>query len=98
MKSAFDKIAAGMEDAIAFAGGDTSRGRIATVDVKAVRAKTHLSQEKFADTFHLAASAVKDWEQGRRQPERGTTTLLKMIEADPKGVENILAKVRATLG
>ena len=37
MKSAFDKIAAGLEDAIAFAGGETDRGMIATVDVRAVR-------------------------------------------------------------
>jgi len=40
MKSAFDKIAAGLEDAIAYAGGDTSRGGRATVDVKAIRAAT----------------------------------------------------------
>ena len=38
MGKAFDKIAAGFEDAIAFAQGDASRGRIARpVNVKAIR-------------------------------------------------------------
>ena len=38
MKSAFDKIAAGLGDAIAYANGDNSRGRTATIDVKAISA------------------------------------------------------------
>lgn len=95
MKSAFDKIAAGLNDAIAFAEGDTSRGRVATVDVKAVRAKTKLSQDKFAKAYHFSAGAVRDWEQGRRQPEAGAATLLKMIDVDPVGVQKIIAKVPA---
>jgi putative transcriptional regulator len=50
MSKAFDKIAAGLTDAIAYAGGDTSKGRVAAgPDVKAIRAKTKLSQTKFAD-------------------------------------------------
>ncbi len=42
---AFESIAAGLEDAIAFVRGDTSRGRVAAgPDVKAIRAKTRISQ------------------------------------------------------
>ncbi len=95
MKSAFDKIAAGLDDAIAYAGGDHSRGREATVDVKAVRAATDMSQQKFADTYRLRAATVRDWEQGRRAPDAGSLILLKMIQVDPKGVEKIIAKVQA---
>lgn len=94
-KSAFDKIAAGLDDAIAYAKGDTTRGQIATVDVKAVRQKTGLSQTVFAKVYRLRKGTVQDWEQGRRQPDSGSLTLLRMIEADPKGVETILQKVRA---
>lgn len=93
MKSAFDKIAAGLEDAIAYAEGDTSRGRVATVDVKAVRAKTKLSQDKFAAVFHIKPATVRDWEQGRRQPDTVSATYLKMIDADAAGVQQILQKV-----
>jgi hypothetical protein len=43
----FQGIVAGLEDAIAFVRGDTARGRVAAgPDVKAIRAKTKLSQTK----------------------------------------------------
>lgn len=94
MKSAFDKIAAGLQDAIAYTGGNEDRGRIATVDVRAVRAVTKLTQGAFAKTYRFPVGTVRDWEQRRRQPDTGSATLLKMIAADPKGVEEIIAKVR----
>lgn len=93
MKSAFDKIAAGLNDAIAIAGGDDSRGRVATVDARAVRSATALTQAAFARTYHFPVATLRDWEQGRRQPDSGSATLLKMIAADPKGVERIIAKM-----
>lgn len=94
MKTAFDKIAAGLDDAIAYAGGDKSRGSEATVDVKAVRAATKKTQPDFAKTYRFPVGTVRDWEQGRRQPDSGSATLLKMIAVDPAGVEKIIAKVR----
>jgi putative transcriptional regulator len=93
MKSAFDKIAAGLEDAIAFAEGDETRGRIATVDVRAVRAATRKTQDAFARAYRIPLGTLRDWEQGRRQPDSGSVTLLKMIEAEPDTVERILAGV-----
>ena len=93
MTKAFDMMMAGMDDAIAYAEGDHNRGRVATVDVKAVRSATRLSQVKFADAFRFRAATVRDWEQGRRTPDTGSLTLLKMIQADPEGVRQILAKV-----
>ena len=45
----FNGIMAGLEDAIAFVKGDATKGRVAAgVNVKAIRAKTKLSQAKFA--------------------------------------------------
>ena len=93
MKSAFDKIAAGLDDAIAYADGDAARGQVAGIDVKAIRRATKLSQVDFAETFRLKVGAVRDWEQGRRQPDTGSVTLLRMINADPVGVRSIIAKV-----
>jgi putative transcriptional regulator len=93
MKSAFDKIAAGLEDAIAYSGGDGTRGREATVDVKAIREANCMTQAAFATTFRLKLGALRDWEQGRRRPDTGSVTLLRMIEADPRAVRDIIAKV-----
>ena len=93
MKSAFDKIVAGLEDAIAYAGGDTTRGREATVDVKAIRQANKMTQADFAKAFRLKLGAVRDWEQGRRRPDTGSVTLLRMVEADPVAVRKIIAKI-----
>ena len=90
----FNGIMAGLGDAIAFAGGDTARGRIVSPpDVKAIRRRVRLTQGQFAATYKLPLGTVRDWEQGRRQPETGSRLYLRMIEADPKGVQSIIAKV-----
>jgi putative transcriptional regulator len=90
---AFDKIAAGLTDAIGYAKGDATRGRVATIDVKGVRARTGKTQGAFAATYHLPLGTVRDWEQQRRYPDAPARVLLAMIEADPSGVEQLLAKV-----
>jgi putative transcriptional regulator len=93
MKSAYDKIAAGLNDAIAYAGGDESRGRVANVDVASIRAATGKTQPEFASTYGFSIRTVQEWEQGRSQPNGGSATLLKMIAADRAGVEAILARI-----
>jgi len=40
----------------------------------------------------VALSAVRDWEQGRRQPERSARILLKVVEKEPEAVTRALAK------
>lgn len=91
-RSAFDKIAAGLEDAIAYAGGDSGRARVAVpIDVKAIRAATRKSQAQFADAYHLPVGTVRDWEQNRRQPDAPARVLLCLIRADPAGVERMIA-------
>lgn len=85
MTRAFEKIAAGLADAIAYAEGDTSRGRIAAgPDVRAIRAKTKLSQVKFAEKLRVPVATLRDWEQHRRSPDAPARTLLGMVDADPK--------------
>lgn len=92
----FNGIVAGLKDAIAYARGDDSRGRVMTgVDVKAVRAATKLSQGKFAEVYGFKPGTLRDWEQRRRTPDTGSVRLLKMIEADPVGVRQIMAKIPA---
>jgi putative transcriptional regulator len=58
MKSAFDKIAAGLEDAIGYAEGDRARARETTVDVRAIREANHMTQAAFAETFRLKLAAL----------------------------------------
>ncbi|MEM7522560.1 MAG: transcriptional regulator [Pseudomonadota bacterium] len=64
-----------------------------TVDVKAIRNRTGLTQKAFAERFAFSASAVRDWEQNRRKPEGPARTLLMVIEKRPDVVEEVLVKV-----
>ena len=60
------------------------------VDVSAIRKRLKLTQERFANEYGFTLSAVKDWEQGRRTPERAARILLKIIEHDPTIVNRAL--------
>jgi putative transcriptional regulator len=92
-KKTYDKIIAGLEDAIAHADGDESRGiahMLPDVDVRAVRKKLGLSQDKFALRFGIPTSTLRNWEQGHRKPEGTARILLAVIGRYPKMVERVL--------
>jgi putative transcriptional regulator len=93
MGKAFDKISAGLEDAIAFARGDASRGRVAKpLDVRAIRTATRKTQKEFAEAYQLPVGTIRDWEQNRRQPDAPARVLLSLIQAEPETVEHLIAK------
>lgn len=91
MQSAYDKIAAGLEDAIAYMAGDDTRGRVAFSPARAARAATGLSQEDFAAAYRLPLSVLQDWEAGRRMPDAGAVNFLRMIAHAPEAVRDLLA-------
>jgi len=53
-------------------------------EVKAVRAKTGLTQERFANVVGVSKRTLENWEQGRRHPTGPARALLKILDADPK--------------
>lgn len=94
--SGFESIAAGLEDAIAHANGDTSRGQThvpGDVDVRAIRAKLGLSQVEFAQAFGVSVAAIRNWEQQRRIPRGPARVLLHVIDREPEAVRRVLAAV-----
>ncbi|MBR0758312.1 type II toxin-antitoxin system MqsA family antitoxin [Bradyrhizobium jicamae] len=96
-KTAFDKIKAGLDEAKAYLDGSANKRAYGIhvppkVNVKKIRTRLGLSQESFAQTYGFALSAVRDWEQGRRQPERSARILLRVVEREPEAVKRALAK------
>ena len=92
---AFEKIMAGLEDALAYADGDISRGTVHSVEVVDVnithlREKLGLSQDRFASLFGLSARTVRNWEQGVRHPEGAARILLQVIDREPEAVMRAL--------
>ena len=99
MSGAGDRILQSVRRARAYARGESTEGFIAhvpaDVDVKAIRTKLGLSQEAFAFRFGFSPAAVRDWEQGRRQPEQAARVLLLVIAHNPDAVDKALATVAA---
>jgi putative transcriptional regulator len=88
----FAGLLAGMGDVGAFYRGERKGFTVHTAqDIKAIREKTKLSQPRFAAAFHLDVATLRDWEQGRRQPERSAQVLLELIDKEPETIQRILA-------
>lgn len=86
-ETGYSRTAAGLVDAIAFAEGDASRGRAYhPVDVKAIRKASGMTQQVFARTYGFTVGALRDWEQGRKRPERTARVLLRVIADAPDAV------------
>jgi putative transcriptional regulator len=63
-------------------------------DVRAIRSTTGLSQPKFAAKYGLSLAALRDWEQGRRQPTQSARILLHVIHYEPDAVDRAILKAR----
>jgi putative transcriptional regulator len=92
---AFQKIMSGLEDAMAYADGDSSRGtthqvKVGDVDITLLREKLGLSQDKFAALFGLSPRTLRNWEQGVRHPEGPARILLQVIDREPDAVMRAL--------
>jgi putative transcriptional regulator len=92
-RKAFDKVAEGLNEALAIARGVAKPARFyipAEIDIKAIRAKLSLSQGDFAARFGFTVNQIKDWEQGRSRPLGGVRAYLMIIERDPTLVLDLL--------
>jgi putative transcriptional regulator len=61
-----------------------------------LRRRLSLTQEQFAERYHLPIGTLRDWEQGRSEPDAPAKALLKLIAADPEGAAEKLKPVMRT--
>lgn len=59
--------------------------------VAEARAKTGLSQEKFATLLGISPRTLRDWEQGRRTPSGAAQTLLRIAAKHPEVLQELAA-------
>jgi len=57
---------------------------------KHLRWKLGLSQEEFATRFQIPIGTLRDWEQGRVEPDRPARAYLKAIAGNPDAVRKAL--------
>jgi putative transcriptional regulator len=89
MNKAFIEISAGLEDAISHAKGEKTKVILhqpENLDVKSIRKKTGMSQQKFCTTFGISLGTLRHWEQGLRNPRGTAKVLLKIVEHNPQAV------------
>jgi len=81
-------------EAVAHAEGRGS-ARVAVVevpDVRAIREHLHMSQAEFARAYRIPLATIKNWEQGRRQPDAPAAAYLHAIARKPREIREALAK------
>jgi putative transcriptional regulator len=89
MSKAFTEISEGLKDAANHAKGKKSRVVVHTpeaLNVRAIREKTGMSQERFCATFGISIGTLRHWEQGLRTPRGTARVLLKVVDQNPKAV------------
>ncbi|WP_342019106.1 helix-turn-helix domain-containing protein [Devosia geojensis] len=58
---------------------------------KTIRDRLSLTQEQFAERFHISYGRLRDLEQGRTHPDSALLAYLKVIEHDPEAVLRVLS-------
>jgi len=96
-KAQFDELVKSVKQGGAILRGGMAPGRVllpsGDVDVAALRRLFGLSQEKFAEFLGIKVTTLRNWEQGRLQPEGPARVLLQVAALQP---EALLAVARVT--
>jgi putative transcriptional regulator len=61
-----------------------------TPQAKIIRRALELTQEQFAARFHIPLGTLRDWEQGRAEPDQPARAYLTLIARDPDHVNRVL--------
>jgi putative transcriptional regulator len=65
-----------------------------TPRAKIIRRALGLSQEDFSARYHIPIGTLRDWEQGRVEPDQAARAYLTVIARDPDGVRKALIPPR----
>lgn len=82
-----------MAEACEHAEGKPGRVRVHVVDVpdvRAIRRRLRMSQMEFARTYRIPLATIKNWEQGRRQPDAPAAAYLQVIARKPREAREAL--------
>jgi len=95
MGKMFTEISAGLDDAMAHAQGvgtSVVEHRPEPLDVRLIRRKTGMSQQRFCATFGISLGTLRNWEQGLRSPRGPARVLLKVVDKNPQAIIETLER------
>ncbi|WP_167484119.1 helix-turn-helix domain-containing protein [Mesorhizobium tamadayense] len=58
--------------------------------VKVIRRALHLTQEEFSGRYLIPLGTLRDWEQGRTEPDQAARAYLRVIAKEPETVSRAL--------
>ena len=90
-----ERLERSLNQALAYAKGtaDVSQYRVhvpGEIDVRAIRLKLGMTQERFAQEFGFSVNTLRHWEHRKRVPEGPTRAYLLVIDRAPKAVQKAL--------
>jgi putative transcriptional regulator len=62
--------------------------------VKTLRRALSLTQQEFAARYQIPLGTLRDWEQGRTEPDQPARAYLRVIAGDPEGTRRSLSRAR----
>lgn len=64
--------------------------RFPEVEVRELRSRFGLTQDKFAALMGISVGTLRNWEQGRRKPEGPARVLLRVAAAHPEALLDLI--------
>ena len=92
-KDMFDELLASVQEMDGIIQGKKAAARVTEFpepEVKAIRERIGLSQNRFAMMIGVSKRTLENWEQGRRHPTGPAKALLRVLDADPEHVVRAL--------
>lgn len=87
----FEGVMEGLKDAGNFLKGKPNKCIVhSPIDIKQIRSKQGFSQNKFANEFGISVETLRNWEQGKRTPDRTAQILLAVIDRYPDVVREVV--------
>ena len=82
-----------LTEAVEHAEGKPGKVRehiIEVPDVRAIRRHLRMSQNQFSAAYHIPLATLKNWEQGRRQPDAPAAAYLHAIAKRPSEIKEAM--------
>jgi putative transcriptional regulator len=93
----FAELKASVHEGGAVLRGETPASRrfiIEGIDVKRIRADYQMTQNDFAGLLGISVKTLRNWEQGRRQPQGAARVLLQVAAKHPKAVADVIRPLK----
>lgn len=87
----FDELLSSVKETKSIIDGKSKPSRVLlkNPNPKTIRTKLDLTQEQFANLMNISVYTLRNWEQGRREPEGPAKVLLNVVNYHPEILKEI---------